>query len=117
MFINRYNLIKEKLKKSTIFVFHTNIGSKQAQQQQNSNNFSQMIYDIGTLFGMNDKQEKFTFGIIIQIGKNYYLQDIYQKIKINVAECSPTKGFVTLNQIVLAKGVYKDDNFCIKSIS
>ncbi|KAL4511773.1 hypothetical protein ABPG72_012618 [Tetrahymena utriculariae] len=112
-FIKRLEIIKTKLSQGKKYYFgaenkkkitgKNDLEDEEDQQQQMQ---SQELSHIGSLIGSKGK-EMCCLGMIYEgTPGEYYMQDEFSRVKINLEQAQVELGYVTVTSIVIAKGVF-----------
>ena len=107
--IKRYLRIREKLLKNPAYLFENKRSSKMVQENVIEKPVMDIV-EIGTLVG--SLGQKMIFGVLIELDLgNYYLQDLYSKVRLDLTSCQPAKGFICIGNAYIIAGEYKSEAF------
>jgi hypothetical protein len=103
--------MKDRLERSNAFIFSSNALSApriDSALLNSNNNQPTIISEIGTLIG-SQGENKHIFGMIFEgFAREYYMQDLYAKVKLDLSNAIISKGYVISGCILIARGFYNE---------
>jgi hypothetical protein len=109
LYLERFELIRERMLKSPKYIFQHQMAEKRADE------YSIPVINIGSLLG--SQGPKYIVGVIVEIEQGTcYMQDYHSRVKLDLKNTEKSQGFILEFNVVVAYGVFMDTVFKVEKI-